>query len=147
MKKLLTILFGALVALSLFVTTGNTAKAAMADKGCGCDGEVFGVEKNKVIADLLSSSVDFKNVKHELNTSGYSFKGSAHIVVAKEEVNTEEGTLVKIITVVPFYAADGQLILAGFVNGQFGGALNPATGEVVLMPLSPESSLFAQALL
>ncbi|WML60547.1 hypothetical protein [Neobacillus sp. PS2-9] len=132
MKKLLTILFGALIALSLFVTTGNTAKAAKPGDDCGCTGTLVGAEKNKIVADLLSSQ-EFKTAKAELTSAGYSYKGASLIKVAKMEVN--------IITVVPFYTSEGQTIIAGFVNGEFKGAVNPATGETVLHPQEKETQL------
>lgn len=125
MKKLLTLLFGALIALSLFVTTGNTAKAAKPGNDCGCTGTLAGAEKNKIMAELLSSQ-EFKTAKANLTTAGYSYKGASLIEVAKIETT--------IITVVPFYTSDGQIIIAGFVNGAFQGAVNPATGEPVLFP-------------
>ncbi|MDR6123249.1 hypothetical protein QFZ87_002846 [Bacillus sp. SLBN-46] len=128
MKKLLTLLFGALIALSLFVTTGNTAKAAD-NEDCGCV-PVVGVERNIIVADLLSSQ-NFKSAKETLITAGYSFKGVSFIQVAK---NNEDPKKTVIIVVVPFYTSDGQVIIAGFVNGEFGGALNPETEIPVLLP-------------
>ena len=62
MKKLLTVLCGVVIALSLFVTTGNTVKAAE----CGCDvSPVIGAEKNKIVAELISSQA-FKDAKFSL---------------------------------------------------------------------------------
>ncbi|WP_413299258.1 hypothetical protein AA0X95_15360 [Bacillus sp. 1P10SD] len=132
MKKLLTLLFGALIALSLFVTTGNTAKAAKPGDDCGCTGTLVGAEKNKIVADLLSSQ-EFKTAKAKLTSAGYSYKGASLIVVAKMEKT--------IIAVVPFYTSDGQTIIAGFVNGAFQGAVNPATEEPVLFPQEKEPQI------
>ncbi|MGG3560704.1 hypothetical protein ABES03_03665 [Neobacillus rhizosphaerae] len=129
MKKLLTLLFGALIALSLFVTTGNTAKAAE-NEDCGCT-PVVGVERNIIVADLLSSQ-NFKSAKETLITAGYSFKGVNLIQVAKNNNQDPENPVT--IVVVPFYTSDGKVIIAGFVNGKFAGALNPETELPVLLP-------------
>ncbi|MDQ1145844.1 hypothetical protein QE429_002671 [Bacillus sp. SORGH_AS 510] len=129
MKKLLTLLFGGLIALSLFVTTGNTAKAAEND--CGCT-PVVGAEKNIIVADLISSQ-NFKTAKAMLTTAGYSFKGVSLIEVAKNKDKEDPEKTVTIV-VVPFYTSDGQVIIAGFVKGEFQGAVNPATREPVLLP-------------
>ena len=134
MKKLLTLLFGALIALSLFVTTGNTAKAAKPGDDCGCTGTLVGPEKNKIVADLLSSQ-EFKTAKATLTSAGYSYKGASLIKVAKME-----GIF---ITVVPFYTSEGQTIIAGFVNGEFKGAVNPTTEEPILLPQEKETQLQA----
>lgn len=139
MKKLFTLLFGALIALSLFVTTGNTAKAAKPDD-CGCKGTLVGAEKNKVVADLLSSQ-EFKTAKAELTSAGYSYKGASLIVVAKGEVEIEGKMEEVTISVVPFYTSDGQTIIAGFVDGKFQGAVNPETGEPVFFPQDKEKQI------
>lgn len=133
MKKLLTLLFGALIALSLFVTTGNTAKAAEPED-CGCT-PVVGAEKNFIVADLLSSQ-NFKSAKKMLTTAGYSFKGVALIEVAKNTIDPKNPLT---IVVVPFYTSDGKVIIAGFVNGLFSGARDGVTGDFVIEPPKQEN--------
>ena len=126
MKKLLTVLCGIIIALSLFVTTGNTAKAAPkpslpspeGDHECGCVvSTVLGAEKNKIVADLLSSQ-EFKNAKQLITSEGYSWRGIDNIEV---EVNHSHGDAVLIV--VPFYTQDGNIEIAGFINGRYSGHL------------------------
>lgn len=119
MKKLLTLLFGALIALSLFVTTGNTAKAAEPtsdEENCSCHDvtPILGAEKNIIVARLLSGQ-DFKVAKSSLNSEGYKFLGVSNIEVYKH--NPTGLTIVG----VPFNSNDGIPVMATFINGQFMG--------------------------
>ncbi|WP_144548140.1 hypothetical protein [Bacillus sp. X1(2014)] len=108
MKKLITVLCGIIIGLSLFVSIGNTAKAAE----CECDvTPVLGAEKNKIVANLLNSQ-EFKNVKHSLKSDGYSYRGAKNIEVL---INHTYGNIVMVG--VPFYNADGMLEMAAFFNG------------------------------
>jgi hypothetical protein len=121
MKKWLTLLSGLLVALSLFVTSGNSVKAATTD--CGCDvSPVFGAEKNKIVAVLISSR-EFKDAKHSLKNEGYLWKGVNKIEVI---VNHSKGDAIMIG--VPFYNQDGSIEMAVFINGHFAGH-NPLNEE------------------
>jgi hypothetical protein len=122
MKKLLTVLAGVVIALSLFVTTGNTVKAAPkpnlpiseGEHECGCDvSPVLGAEKNKIVADLLSSK-EFKNAKHSLKSDGYRYRGADNIEVL---INHTYGDI--IMVGVPFYNEDGNVEMAAFFNGVY----------------------------
>ncbi|WHY64766.1 hypothetical protein [Neobacillus sp. SuZ13] len=111
MKKLITVLCGIIIGLSLFVSTGNTAKASETDE-CGCIvSPVLGAEKNKIVAGLLSSQ-EFKNVKDSLKSEGYSYRGVKNIEVLIN--HTYDDT---VMVGVPFYNADGTLEMAAFFNG------------------------------
>ncbi|PLS09546.1 hypothetical protein [Neobacillus cucumis] len=113
MKKFLTVLSGVLVALTLFVTSGNSAKAAT---DCGCDvSPVFGAEKNKMVADLISSQ-EFKDAKRSIKNEGYSWRGVKNIEVI---INHSHGDAIMIG--VPFYSSDRSIEMAVFINGKFMG--------------------------
>ncbi|MFP5111978.1 hypothetical protein ACSU64_06310 [Bacillaceae bacterium C204] len=115
MKKLLTVLAGVVIALSLFLTTGNTVKAEEPDE-CGCIvSPVLGAEKNKIVANLLSSQ-EFKNVKHSLKGKGYSYRGAKNIEVV---INHSQGDITMVA--VPFYNQDGFIEMAVFFEGQYMG--------------------------
>jgi hypothetical protein len=118
MKKLLTVLCGIIIALSLFVTTGNTAKAEELVQApeesheCGCVvSQVFGAKKNKIVADLISSQ-EFKNVKHSFKSDGYKWREVKNIEVF---INHTMGDM--IMVGVPFINEDGTIELAVFFNG------------------------------
>ncbi|MEH6954763.1 hypothetical protein [Neobacillus drentensis] len=113
MKKLLTVLCGGFIALSLFVTTGNTVKAA---DDCGCDvSPVFGAEKNKIVAELISSQA-FKDAKFSLMYDGISWKGAKNIEVIVN--HTHDNAL---MVGVPYYTQEGSLMMAVFINGVYMG--------------------------
>jgi hypothetical protein len=112
MKKILTVLCGVLVGLSLFVTTGNTAKA----EECGCDvSPVLGAEKNKIVAELISSQ-EFKDSKLSIKNEGYGWKGVSNFEVI---VNHTYGEAIMIG--VPYYNHDGSVEMAVFINGTYMG--------------------------
>lgn len=122
MKKLLTVLFGAFIALSLFVTTGNTVKAdeptpaTEETHDCGCDvSPVLGAEKNKIVAQLISSQ-EFKDAKFSLRYDGISWKGAKNIEVV---VNHTYGDA--LMVGVPFFTQEGSLVMAVFINGVYMG--------------------------
>lgn len=117
MKKFLTLLCGGLIALSLFVATGNTVKAAgttnAVEEPCGCQGwtPLTGAERNKIVADFISSEA-FKGKKMELNKEGYKWNG-AHAI---EVIKPFEGlTMVG----VPFTSNEGAVEIFVFINGVF----------------------------
>lgn len=115
MKKLITIIGGLLVAVSLFVTSGNTAKAAT---DCGCDvSPVLGAEKNKVVAELISSQ-EFKDAKVVIKNDGYSWRGVKNIEVV---VNHSKDNALMIG--VPVLNGDGIIQMAVFINGKFMGVV------------------------
>jgi hypothetical protein len=114
-KKLITILGGVIIALSLFVTTGNTVKAEEPGDDCTCHNllPIQGAERNKIVAKFLSSE-EFKTKKLELIKSGSTWNG-AHTI---EVVLPAEG--VKMIGV-PFTDADEIQLVYVFINGSFVG--------------------------
>ena len=129
MKKLLTVLFGGIIALTLFVTTGNTAKAAEIyptfqtfDDDCECHNvtPIFGAERNKIVAGVISSDA-FKTVKKDLKQDGFKWTGANDVEVLKH--NTY-GTL---IVGVPF-ENNGTKVMAVFMDGVFMG-ISPADEE------------------
>jgi hypothetical protein len=119
MKKFLTVFCGGLIALTLFVTTGNTAKAAGPDQPdvssneCGCEiTPVLGADRNKLVSDLISSQ-SFKNVKKEVKSEGLSWIGAHAIEVIQFNVSGE------ILVAVPFFNAAGNGFMYVFHNGTF----------------------------
>ncbi|WP_066254914.1 hypothetical protein [Neobacillus drentensis] len=117
MKKLLTVLCGVVIALSLFVTTGNTVKAAEPDDGCTCHEliPIQGAERNKIVAKFISSEV-FKAKKLELLKSGNKWNGAHSIEVV---LPAEGVTMIG----VPFISADGIQAMYVFINGSFVGSV------------------------
>jgi hypothetical protein len=131
MKKILTLLCTSLIVLLMFVAPGNSVNAANPDLvpdlfTCGCDDHgiypVTGSEKNKIVAELLSSNV-FKTQKFEQLSLGYTFKGINEVQVAK--VEGEEITIVA----VPFFNKSGTVEFAMFTNGVFIDMAPPPTEE------------------
>jgi diacylglycerol kinase family enzyme len=112
MKKLLTVLCGVVIALSLFATTGNTVQA----EECGCDvTPIFGAEKNKIVATLISSP-EFKSTKFSLKSDGYTWRGAKNIEVI---VNNTYGGMIMIA--VPYLNNNGTVEMAVFFDGVFMG--------------------------
>ncbi|WHY88841.1 hypothetical protein QNH39_13810 [Neobacillus novalis] len=128
MKKFLTVLCGGLIALTLFVTTGNTAKAAAPTDSpagtesddCGCHDvtQLFGAERNKIVSNLISSDA-YKNEKKDLKNKGYKSHGANEIEVMKHNVYGV------IMVGVPFTNSKGIVVMAVFMNGEFMG-IQPA---------------------
>ncbi|MBT2696450.1 hypothetical protein J7E79_03240 [Bacillus sp. ISL-40] len=114
MKKLLTVLCGIIIALSLFVTTGNTAKAAGPDEDCTCHNllPLQGAQRNKIVANLISSDV-FKEAKKDLREDGYKWNGANSIEVYQFEGVTAVGVL--------FTNKEGIIERRAFVNGYYVG--------------------------
>ncbi|EKN65452.1 hypothetical protein BABA_19976 [Neobacillus bataviensis LMG 21833] len=122
MKKLLTVLLGGIIALTLFVTTGNSVKAAeptdpptVEGDDCGCHDliPITGAERNKIVAKFISSDV-FKAKKAELLKSGFKWNGANTIEVV---LPAEGVTMVG----VPFFNANGVPTIYVFINGIFVG--------------------------
>ncbi|MGG1675389.1 hypothetical protein ACIFOT_06480 [Neobacillus sp. NRS-1170] len=110
MKKVLTLLFGGLIALTLFVSTGNTAKAA---GECGCNALLItGSERNKIVSELLKSD-GFKNKKMELKEKGYTWNGAKNI----EVINLIDYNA--ILTAAAFTNNNGEEIMFIFKDGKF----------------------------
>ncbi|QCJ42790.1 hypothetical protein FAY30_13205 [Bacillus sp. S3] len=125
MKKLLTVLCGILVALSLFVTTGNTAKAAVTVQSdelsgeCGCVVEpILGSERNKIAANLISSEA-FKTVKKNLKKDGLKWTDANSL----EVIHNISHNIVMVG--VPFENKHGDVFMAVFFDGTFMG-VSPA---------------------
>ncbi|MDF2791174.1 MAG: hypothetical protein K0S80_4276 [Neobacillus sp.] len=115
MKKFLTVLFSSLIVLLMFVTPVNPVQAAEPEDGCSCHDLIplTGSERNKIVADLLSSDA-FKVKKSELISTGYSWNGANSIeVILPEEGVTMVG--------VPFSDQNGIIEVNVFINGTFVG--------------------------
>ncbi|MEH7415381.1 hypothetical protein V7266_08895 [Neobacillus drentensis] len=115
MKKLLTVIGGLVIAGSLFVTSGNTAKAAETDD-CPCHQVTIirGAERNKMVADVISSE-NFKNVKKELEQDGFKWTNAHDIEVIKYNLNG------KILIGIPFMNNQGFIVMAGYLDGVYSG--------------------------
>ncbi|TWE01714.1 hypothetical protein FB550_10580 [Neobacillus bataviensis] len=119
MKKLFTVISGLVIAGSLFVTSGNTAKASE----CGCDtSPILGAEKNKIVANLISS-LEFKEAKQSIKYEGFSWKGVKNIEVIVNHTHDDA-----LMIGVPFYNQDESIEMAVFINGHFMGH-NPLEEE------------------
>jgi hypothetical protein len=123
MKKLLPLLFGSFIALLIFVAPGNPVKAAEVDQpavaqdeGCACHDvtPILGAERNKMVADLISSEV-FKTVKKQYTAEGYKWLGAHDIEIIKFNVTG------MILTGVPFVNSEGVMEIFVFIDGSFMG--------------------------
>jgi hypothetical protein len=125
MKKILTILFGGVIALTLFVTNGNTAKAAESTSStdpavsshsdCGCNVTILtGAERNKIVSHLLKTD-EFKKIKKEYKKQGYTWNGAHDIQVVR---NNDTGV---VLVGVPFTDPNGNVVMFVFHNGHFQG--------------------------
>jgi hypothetical protein len=120
MKTFLTVLCGGFIALSLFVTTGNTVKAAeptpvaTVSDDCGCHDlkPLQGAERNKIVANLISND-EFKDMKKALQKNGYNWGGANSIEVIKTEG--------MILVGVPFSNNQGNVVMHVFINGVYAG--------------------------
>jgi hypothetical protein len=120
MKKLLTVLCGGLIALTLFVTTGNTVKAAEQTNpaevnepdDCACHDvtKILGAERNKTVSNLISSN-QFKQVEKDLKKEGLKWKGANSIEVIKFNATGQ------ILVGVPFSNKQGTVEMYIFING------------------------------
>jgi hypothetical protein len=122
MKKYLSLLLGSLIVLLMFVTPGNSAKAAepelltavSATHDCGCDvSPVLGAERNKLVSNLLSSD-EYKTVKSDTKNAGYKSHGANEIEVIRNNANG------MILIAVPFTKGNVTEMFV-FANGVFVG--------------------------
>jgi hypothetical protein len=120
-KKLITVLGGVIIALSLFVSTGNTVKAAKPtpaphteEENCSCHDVtlIFGEEKEEIISNLLLSKEFNKMVKKELK-EGFVRDLSSEIEVIKINQTGQ------IMIGVPFINKAGEKTMAAFSDGEF----------------------------
>lgn len=111
MKKLVTLMFGSLLALLLFAVPGDVVQAS---DECGCDtSEITGAERNKIVADILKST-EFKVTKAEHESAGYSMLGAEYIQVM------DNHTYGFIMVGVPMTGPSGVIMLV-FFNGMYVG--------------------------
>ncbi|WP_251550564.1 hypothetical protein [Neobacillus muris] len=116
MKKLVTLILGVLVALSLFTVSGSPVQAAEPDDDCSCHelSPITGAERNKIVAKFISSE-EFKTQKAQLLAAGYKWNGAhtIEVVLPAEDV---------IMVGVPFTNEEGAAFMYVFINGTFVGA-------------------------
>jgi hypothetical protein len=121
MKKFGLILGGCVMAFGLMFSGPDNVVLAKVDKNvvdyCGCPGtSLVGAEKNKIVAELLSSEA-FKTAKKEWKEAGFSYLGAADIDVRILEVGTSEIMIIG----VPLVSDDGGKWMAGFMEGVYFG--------------------------
>ncbi|HJV16527.1 MAG TPA: hypothetical protein VJ546_03940 [Bacillales bacterium] len=113
MRKYLTLLFAGFIFLLMFATPETSVKAAE-NEDCACHDvtPILGAEKNKIIADLISSE-EFKQIKKSTK-SDYSLNGVHDIEVVKlNQLNI-------IMVGVPFSKNDdGNVYMFAFMGGHF----------------------------
>lgn len=114
-KKLFAILCGGVVAFSLFAAPGNPVKAAE-EEDCTCHDvtPIYGAQKNKIIANLISSQ-EFKNAKLDIIKDGDNWRG---INSTEVMVNNYYGVT---MVGVPYIAQNGTIMMAVFFDGTFMG--------------------------
>lgn len=105
------------MAFTIFVTGGNTAKAAglsnspgtAATSGdCGCHVTIItGKERNKLVSHLLKTH-EFKTVKKNAKKEGYSWNGAHDIQVIRKNDTGE------ILIGVPFTDPNGNVVMFVF---------------------------------
>lgn len=112
-KKILGLLCGGIMAFSLFAAPGTTVQAAEEDCACHDVTIITGAEKNKIIANLISSQ-EFKTQKLTIIKDGDNWRGinSTEVMVH----NVYNATIVG----VPFIK-EGILMMATFINGNYMG--------------------------
>jgi hypothetical protein len=110
-KKILGLLCGGIMAFSLFAAPGNPVKAEETDP-CECHDVriVTGAEKNKIIANLISSQ-EFKTQKLNIIKDGDNWRGVKGTEVV---VHNQLGT---IMVGIPYIGQDGTMKMAVFFNG------------------------------
>ena len=137
MKKFLLLLFGCLIVLLVFATPGQPTQAAEklsleemqrinnalsagvivapeppADCACHKVTPLLGAEKNKMVAELISSE-EFKFVKKEAKDFGYKWSGAHAIQVVKFDATGN------ILVGVPFVTEKGTQVMFAFSDGFF----------------------------
>lgn len=119
MKKLVSLVCGGALALSLFAAPGTPAEAAgpkviptHSEDDCECNvTPILGAEKNKIVANLLSSQ-EFKNTKFSFTNAGFIWRGADNIEVIRDNDTN------LVLVGVPFYGPDGIAITtAVFIDG------------------------------
>lgn len=115
-KKIMALLFGGAMAFSLFAAPGNPVQAAE-DPDCECHNvtPIFGAEKNKIIANVISSQ-EFKDMKLAVIKDGDTWRGVKGTEVM---VNNFYGVT---IVGIPYLSQDGTAMMAVFIDGKYMGS-------------------------
>ncbi|WP_066304750.1 hypothetical protein [Bacillus sp. FJAT-29814] len=115
-KKIMALLFGGAMAFSLFAASGNPVQAAE-DPDCECHNvtPIFGAEKNKIIANVISSQ-EFKDMKLAVIKDGDTWRGVKGTEVM---VNNYYGFT---IVGIPYLSQDGTAMMAVFIDGKYMGS-------------------------
>lgn len=117
MKGYLSLMLGSMIITLMLAMPGNVVQAEELEGGhCGCDVTVLtGAERNKMVADLNSSSV-FKDVKENLKKSGYNWNGAGATEII---INHSQGDM--ILVGAKYTSTDGLDFAAAFlyINEQF----------------------------
>jgi hypothetical protein len=81
-QKFSTLLLASFMVIAFMLVPGNTASAH--EENCGCMEvvNVYGSERNIVVADMLKSDI-YKEKKKELEAAGYQVHGVADFQVQK----------------------------------------------------------------
>lgn len=113
MRKLISLVSGCLVILSLlFVTPGNAVFAAEEECTCHDVTPIFGAEKNKIVSDILKSD-EFKNAKKDWKNEGYKFNGVDDVEVIRHNFYGY------VMVGFPVTNIDGVLEMAAFFDGVY----------------------------
>lgn len=116
MKKILTLFFTSLIVFLMFAGSGNVA---FAQDDCGCvTEEITGVEKNKIVSDLLKSN-ELKYAKQSLKEQGYKWNGVGNVEVI---YNVSWQTM---MIGIPVKYSDGTVWIAAFFDGIYMGVTPP----------------------
>ncbi|SDN32232.1 hypothetical protein [Bacillus sp. OK048] len=127
MKKFLSLLCGSLILVLMFTGTANPVKAASPTNvldsksdTCECHAvtPIYGMEKYKIILNLLGSK-EFSKTTKKLLKDGYYWNITAEIEVLK---HNQYGT---IMVGVPFKSIRGTSYMAAFFDGVYMG-ISPA---------------------
>lgn len=113
---------GILLVLLLLVLPGNTASAHGDGTDCGCGvTPLQGAERNKAVANTLKLT-EFSKVKSDLGKQGYVFAGADQVMAVT--MPGPEGVIFTMVAV-PFVHGNGEVLFAGFTNGEYMGAQPP----------------------
>ncbi|MEI2400947.1 hypothetical protein [Paenibacillus phytohabitans] len=115
MKKMVKV-FGIVLVLLMLALPGNNAFAHGDDCECGVT-YLQGSERNKAVANTLKLA-EFSKVKADLDKEGYVFAGADQVMAVR--MPAPDGNIYTIVAV-PFVNAKGDVLFAGFTNGQFAG--------------------------
>lgn len=111
---------GIMLVLLMLVLPGKTAFAHGDDCECGVT-TLQGAERNKAVANTLKLN-EFSKVKSDLGKQGYVFAGADQVMAVT--MPGPEGVVFTIVAV-PFVHINGEVLFAGFTNGEFMGAQPP----------------------